>query len=240
MSSKDLVEKSEKPFWLQPPWMILFDIIRLYRVKPWDVNLAHLLTTLLAEMRRRGYIDFSASGVALLSSATIYRMKTELILKMEAPPTPPPVSKLQEDLPPPIQLPFRYEYTSTTIEQLLDSLEETLKLEPAAMEKLKLQPITPPPPSIPELDKFIVEIEEQIERMYSKIVSMIEGKKYIAFSEIATGIKRLEIVRAFIILLFLACRGKLQLWQEEEFGEIYVSLTEGGLDVDRATTTGIV
>jgi len=239
MASEDLVEKAEKPFWLQPPWMILFDIIRLHKVKPWDVNLSHLLTTLLAEMRRRGYIDFTASGIALLSSATIYRMKTELILKMEAP-SQVQVPKPPEYLPPPIQLPFRYEYTSTTIEQLLDSLEETLKVEPAIMEKLKLQPITPLPPSLPELDQFMVEIEEQIERMHRKIVSMIGGKKYLSFSEIATSLKRLEQVRAFIILLFLACRGKLQLWQEEEFGEIYISLAEGGLDVGRATTTGIV
>ena len=242
MSNEDLAEKTEKaekPFWLQPPWMILFDIIRLYRVKPWDVNLSHLLTTLLAEMRRRGYIDFTASGVALLSSATIYRMKTELILKMEAPP-PPQIPKPKDYLPPPIQLPFRYEYTSTTIEQLLDSLEETLNAEPAIMGKLKLKSITPPPPSIPELDQFMVEIDEQIERMHRKIVSMIKGKRYIPFSEIATGLKRLEMVRAFIILLFLACRGKLQLWQDEEFGEIYISLAEGGLNFGRAATTGIV
>lgn len=231
--------KAEKPFWLQPPWMILFDIIRLHRVKPWDVNLSHLLTTLLTEMRRRGYIDFTASGIALLSSATIYRMKTELILKMEAPP-PVQVPKPPEYLPPPIQMPFRYEYTSTTIEQLLDSLEETLKVEPEMMEKLKLKPITPPPPSIPELDQFMVDIEEQIEQMHGKIISMIGGKRYISFAEVATGLKRLEIVRAFIMLLFLACREKLQLWQEEEFGEIYISLPEGGLDIGRTTAAGIV
>jgi len=94
---------SEKPFWLRPPWAVLFDLIRLQKVRPWDVNLNHLLTTLTGEMRKRGYVDFTASGIALFSSSVIYRMKSELILKLEEPPKP-PVERPIEFLPPPLQL----------------------------------------------------------------------------------------------------------------------------------------
>lgn len=227
-------KQEEKPFWLQPPWMILFDLIKLYKIKPWDVNLTNLLTTMLSEMRRRGYIDFTASGVALLSSATIYCMKTELILKMEAPSQPSVLPKPTEYMPPPIQLPFRYEYTSTTIQHLLDSLEEALRTEPEILAKLKLQPLaTPPPPSIPELDQFMTEIEDQIEKLYQKVSTIARGKKPIPFTTITTGLKRLDTIRAFIIILFLASRGKIQLWQEKEFGDIYISLTEGELTIGR-------
>lgn len=215
----------EKPFWLQPPWMILFDIIRLHRLRPWDVNLAYLLNSLLSEMRRRGYIDFTASGIALLSSATIYRMKTELILKLEEPPMPPP-PKIAEVLPPPIQLPIRYEYTTTSIEQLIKMLDEALKAEPTLL-KSRLKPITPAPPVLQQLDQFIVEIEEHIERMYTKIAEMAVKENLVSFSKLITGLKRLEIVRVFLIILFLACRGKINLWQEQEFGEIYISLPGG-------------
>lgn len=229
--------KGEKPFWLQPPWMILFDLIRLHKLKPWDVNLSYLLTSLLSEMRRRGYIDFTASGIALLSSATIYRMKTELVLKMEEPPKV-VLPKPPEYLPPPIQLPFRYEYTATTIEQLLQSLEEALREEPGLAERLKLHPVTPPPPAMPELDQFMTEIEEQIGRMLEKIIQLMRQEKFISFSKITSGLKRLEMVRTFLIILFLACRGHIQLWQEEEFGEIYISLPSGGPSV--GTTPGTV
>lgn len=217
----------EKPFWLQPPWMVLFDIIRLHRLKPWDVNLSYLLNSLLTEMRKRGYIDFAASGIALLSSATIYRMKTELVLKLEEPPMPPP-PKIPEVLPPPIQLPFRYEYTTTSIEQLLKVLDEALKAEPAILEsKLKLKPIIPAPPILQQLDQFMVEIEEHIERTYSKIAKLAVEENLVPFSKIITGLKRLEVVRVFLIILFLACRAKINLWQEQEFGEIYISLPGG-------------
>jgi len=239
MSSKGTVTNVEKPFWLQSPWMILFDLIKLHKVKPWDVNISYLLTSLLTEMRRRGYIDFTASGIALLSSATIFKMKTELVLKLEVPPIPPP-PKIPEFLPPPIRLPFRYEYTTTTIEQLLKSLEEALKEEPAIAERLKLQPIALPPPALPALDQFMVEIEEQIDNMLIKITELATETKYIAFSKLIAGLKRLDAVRTLIVVLFLACRGQIQLWQEEEFGEIYISLLEGGLRIGGTTPTGIV
>ncbi|MEM4246003.1 MAG: hypothetical protein QW390_01765, partial [Candidatus Bathyarchaeia archaeon] len=76
---------SDRPFWLSPPYSILFDLISLYRIRPWDVEIAPVLNSFLEEMREKGFIDFSASGTALLSSAIIHRMKSESLLKIEAP-----------------------------------------------------------------------------------------------------------------------------------------------------------
>lgn len=211
----------EKPFWLRPPWMILFNLVKLRRMRPWDVKVSYLLNTLLAEMRRQGYLDFTASGIALLSSATVYRMKTELILKLEEPPPPP--KKVEDFIPPPIQLPFRYEYTSTTIKSLLQALEEAMKGvgdgKPA-----KPEPILPEPAILEQLDQFMIDIENKIDEMYGKVAELARKMEIIPFSKIVTGLKRIEVIRSLILLLFLACRGQINLWQKAEFGEIYVSL----------------
>lgn len=211
--------QSEKPFWLRPPWAVLFDLIRLQRVRPWDVNLSYLLTTLIGEMRRKGYIDFSAAGIALFSSATIYRMKSELVLELQEPPTP-PSEKPAEFIPPPIQLPFRYEYTSTTVDNLLQALDEALKNENLELHP-RLIPITPALPVVQEVDEFMVDIEGKIEKMYQNISQFKD--ETISLSKLTAGLKRLEAIRVFLLILFLACRGKIQLWQEENFGEIYIS-----------------
>ncbi|HEY4656929.1 MAG TPA: hypothetical protein VIH34_00405, partial [Candidatus Bathyarchaeia archaeon] len=63
-----MTETAEQ-YWLKPPYAVLFDLLHLHRVKPWDVNLASILSELLSEMKGRGFIDFSVSGTALLSSA---------------------------------------------------------------------------------------------------------------------------------------------------------------------------
>ncbi len=218
---------AERPFWLKPPWMVLFDLIKLHRVRPWDVNISYLLDTLIVEMKKRGFIDFTASGVALLSSSTIYRMKTELILQLEEPPKPPP-ERPEEALPPPIQLPYRYEYKLTTFDSLLGALEDALKGEALLDMRPKLMPITPAPPMVQEIDQFMVNIEENIDRMYERIMQLTKEEPTIPFSRLTTSQRRIDIVRSFILVLFIACRGKIQLWQDQEFGEIYLGLSREG------------
>jgi segregation and condensation protein A len=203
--------------------MILFDLVRLQRVRPWDVNLSNLLSSLIGEMGKKGYIDFKASGIALLSSSTIYRMKSELVLDLQEPPQV-LIEKPIEFLPPPIQLPYRFEYTSTTINNLLNALEETLKTETIIEKRPKLVPIIPAPPMIHELDEFMVEIEDRIAEIYQKIVQLTRDKEMIPLSSLTSGLQKLEIIRIFLLILFIACREKIQLWQEEDFAEIFISL----------------
>jgi len=228
MSNETLVvSQAEKPFWIRPPLTVLFDLIRLQRVRPWDVNLSYLLTILLGEMKKGGYIDFTTAGIALLSSATIYRMQSELILELQEPPTP-PSEKLVEYLPPPIQPPLRYEHLSTTIDHLLQALEEALKNESAVELHPKIIPIMPTQPIIQEIDEFMIAIEKNIENLYKSILRF--GDKVIPFSKLTVGLKRLEVIRVFLLVLYLTCRNKIQLWQEEDFGEIYLSIKKCDLN----------
>lgn len=217
---------AKKPFYFQPPWNILFELHKLERVRPWNVNISFLLTSFLEEMSKQGEVDFRASGVALDSSATIHLMKSRLLLKLEEPPPqpkPPP-----DFLPPPLLYPLRYELTSTTIHHLLDALDEALKGEQIFALKPRLEPVLPPPPEIlPPVDLYLMEIETQMKRLYRFLLHLAHEEKLIIFSKIIAGMEKLEAIKRFIVLLFLAQKGKISLWQEEEFGEIYVTIAEG-------------
>jgi len=212
-----------KPFYLQPPWNILFEIHKLEKVKPWNVNISFLLASFIEEMQKQGDVDFRASGVALDSSAFIYLMKSKLLLKLEEPPAPP---KLPADfVPPPIFLPLRYELTSTTIEQLLEALDSVLKGERLLPLKPRLEPILPPPTEIfPEIDRYLMEIEDLMEKLYNEMLHLTKEKPFLNFTNFIAEKDKLEAIHTFILLLFLAQKQKIWLWQEEEFGEIYISL----------------
>lgn len=212
-----------KPFYLRPPWNILFEIHKLEKVKPWNININFLLTSFLDEMEKQGEVDFRASGVALDSSALIYLMKSKLLLKLEEPPAQP---KLPSDfIPPPIFLPLRYELTSTTIEQLLEALDSVLKGEKLLPLKPIQEPILPLPMEImPEFDRYLMEIETLMEELYSDMLHLSEGKQFLNFTNLIFSKDRIEAIRTFVLLLFLAQRQKIWLWQEEEFGEIYISV----------------
>lgn len=214
-----------RPFYSQPPWNILFELHKLRKVRPWDVNIAFLLGSFVEEMEKSGDVDFRASGVALDSSSLIYLMKSKLLLKLEEPPAPP---KARPDfLPPPLFLPLRYELTSTTIQHLLDALDEVLKGERSLALKTHIEPILPSPPDfLPPVDVYLMEIEKQMERLYGSLLRFADNGRLIVFSKVIAGLEKLDAVKTFIVLLFLAQSGKISLWQEENLSDIYITLSE--------------
>lgn len=224
---------SKKPFFLYPPWNILFEVHRLEKLSPWNINISFLLNSFLDEMAKRGEVDFRASGVALDSSAFIYLMKTKLLLKLEEPPV--AAQKPSDFVPPPLFLPLRYELTSTTIKDLLEVLDEVLKGERLLPLKPHLEPILPPPPSdlLPQIDLYLMAIEEQMEMLYDQLVGRVKDGGPIQFFAFVRGFERLEAIRTFILLLFLAQRGKVGLWQDTESGDIYITLGENAYGTSR-------
>ena len=215
---------ARRPFYLRPPINILFDLNRIDKLAPWNVNIAFLLKQFMSEMERMGKVDFRASGVALDSSALIYLMKSKLLLTLQEPPPPP---KIQKDfVPPALFLPLRHELTSTTIQHLLDVIEEVLKGEKlAVIDKVVAQPILPQASDLmPQFDKFIAELESQMNNLYARLLQMVKGTGIIEFTNLVKGLQRIEAVRTFILLLFLAQDGLVNLWQNEETEEIYIAV----------------
>jgi segregation and condensation protein A len=203
--------------------MILFDLLRLHRIKPWDVNITYLLNAFLAEMKKQGFIDFSASGTALLSSSMIHRMKSELVLKMEEPPKP-PIARPNEEVPPPLPFPIRFEYTSTSIEQVLSVLEEVLKRESVALADRKS--LLSPPEILEQMDEFLANIEKNIEVFYVSLLRKAAGSPTLSFMQLTKDSTLLDAVRAFIMLLFLVMQNRVSLSQKEDRGDIIISFPE--------------
>jgi len=215
-----------KPFYFRPPWNILFDLQLLERLNPWDINLSFLLLSFLEEMERRTEVDFRASGMALSSSATVHLLKSELLLKLEQPPSiPEPPSDF---IPPPLILPLRYELTTTTIQNLLEALDNALKTEKLFSLKMPARTsFLPPAEVIPSINVYLMELEEQMERLLKKMHSLFDEGKVITLSKLVLGLEKLDQIRNFIILLFLAQKNGVTLWQEENSDEVFITINGG-------------
>ena len=217
------MEEITKPFWMRPPYLILFDLLRLHRVKPWDVDIAELLNSFMAQMKKNGYVDFSASGTALLSSSVVHRMKSEIVLKMEEPPKP-PTPRPNDEVPPALPFPLRFEYTATSVVEILRTLQEALANEQAVLAR---KPFILSPPSVFEqFDQFLANIEENIENYYGHLIKLSIRGLPLSFRELVKGQTLIEAVRVFIMLLFLASEKKIILTQDENGSDLYVRLGE--------------
>jgi chromatin segregation and condensation protein Rec8/ScpA/Scc1 (kleisin family) len=106
------------------------------------------------------------------------------------------------------------------------------------LERMTAQPILPTPSEIlPQLDRYLMEIELQMERLYASLCERVKGTGIIEFSTLTKGVTRLEAIRTFILLLFLAQEGKVSLWQNEEAEEIYITIGELKLAENRQTSS---
>jgi chromatin segregation and condensation protein Rec8/ScpA/Scc1 (kleisin family) len=71
-----------------------------------------------------------------------------------------------------------------------------------------------------------MEIELQMEKLYASLSERVKGAGIVEFSTLTKSATRLEAIRTFILLLFLAQEGKINLWQNEESEEIYITVGE--------------
>ena len=218
-----------RPFYLRPPWNILFDTSKLEKLTPWNVNISYLLNSFLSEMEKNGKVDFRASGVALDSSALIYLMKSKLLLILQEPPAQP--KPPGDYVPPPLFLPLRHELTSTTIHHLLEVLDDVLKGERLShLDRVVPQPVLPAFSDImPQFDAFLQEIETQMNQFFDLLCEKVRGTGIIEFSTLAKDVPRMEAIRIFMLLLFLAQDVKVNLRQNEETEELYIAV--GNLNI---------
>jgi chromatin segregation and condensation protein Rec8/ScpA/Scc1 (kleisin family) len=186
-------------------------------------------------MENAGEVDFRASGVALDSSALIYLMKSKLLLSLQEPPEPPKPSI--GFIPPPLFLPLRQELTSTTIQNLLDVLDEVLKGEKIhRIDRIAAKPVLPLVTDIlPQFQVFLNELEEEMDSLYELICEKVKGAGSIEFPTLIKDKNRLEAINTFILLLFLAQVNKVNLWQNEETEELYIVL--GNLKIGKEKPT---
>ncbi|MDH5363453.1 MAG: hypothetical protein OEY99_02905 [Aigarchaeota archaeon] len=216
MTSRD---ENREPPWIRTPWRILFEVTRLSKIKPWDIDLRRLINSFSQELRRRGFVDFSAAGVVLLSSSIIHRAKTESILEADQPKTPKQPST--DYVPPPIQLPVRSDYTTTTMAELVAALDKVLRDMAAVQEAAP-----PAPPSIDvKVEDFLLRVEEEMTDLQDTIAAILEKEESFPFIRLIQGATRLEAARLFILLLFIAARGAVTLSQDED-EELYVRRPE--------------
>jgi chromatin segregation and condensation protein Rec8/ScpA/Scc1 (kleisin family) len=215
-----LTERKEKPYYLRQPWDILFRENKLEKVSPWDINLVELLTSLFEEMERVG-IDYRIAGTAVNSSVYIYLKKAELLLAMEEPPTP-PEERGEVYLPPPVPLPFRFEFTTTSVQDLINALERALQEESGhgAVPQLPTLPI--PVPNFLDFEQYLLEVEARSDELLEKMRVTVDSE--LRLSKMIQGLGWLDAVRLFMMLLFLAQRMEIDLDQDEEETDVMIKV----------------
>jgi hypothetical protein len=171
----------------------------------------------LGQIRVGGYVDFERSGVALLSSAIIFRRKTEELLKLEEPPKPPAEGKppVEYDRPVlPIDLPLRTAHPVVDSSELFSDLVELLMR--ALRERKVFVGSTEVAEDLIVPDLFLEEIEKRVKSLEDRLALFTRESGRVDALALFSGLDYLEAVRTFIVLLFVLSSTNYELIGEGE------------------------
>ncbi len=214
------------PVIFDQPFQILLDLARDDKIDPWDVDIDKLANLYASKVREMKKLDLRVSGRALCSASVLLRMKAD---------NPPYdgeneeedelIENLDFDMPDlgPITL-IRQNHQQITLSDLAGSLEDVLeKKESTETKEKKVKKVQD---IMWEVDDYHINIEEHIEEFHEKIALLAGKKQKINFIQLLPQKDKKEICKNLLLALFLWSRGKINLEQEEHFGEIYIELLE--------------
>jgi segregation and condensation protein A len=203
----------------KPPLDLLFNPSILSKKDVWDIDVRSLLEMLLKLLSESGRKDLRVCGIAALSSSLIYRLKVESIFRLEKIATMRRgIESVEGEKPVPllksIEVPYRLESTyPVTLEELLAVLENMITdlANPRKTTKqLHIEAV-----QNFDFNDYLVKFEQIVQSYEEMIFDIVSADKFVLFRKLTEKMDRIEIVRCFIAVLYLALKGRIVVNQED-------------------------
>jgi len=216
---------------------ILLDLIRSEQMNPWDIDISILSQRYIESVRKMQEANFLISGKILLACALLLKIKSNKLVNEE-------IYNFDSQL-------FRQEETFEELEQLFDEAPNpeyekprlTIKTPMPRKRKVTLQDLMSALQKAldverrrnikkelfdsikVEIPQKKIDISEIITDIYNKILDYFKTKKEkLTFTNLVNSDKKEDKVYTFIPLLHLDNQEKVNITQEEPFGEISIEI----------------
>lgn len=220
----------ERPYWSEYPIVLLVNPLSLTTIDPLDVDISALLARLLQKMYEHGGINFRISGVALYSSSLLLKLQTESVLSdFNNGKTNDKVDEKPQI--PTLRQPFIRQSGSISFDELIISFKQALRQE--ILKKQRSTKRHKKPPIKFPIDALNVPLEEDIDvegmihDVFLKIKTLIanNNNNALLFDDlIKTASSIEEIIQLFLAILYLHFYKKINIFQNEDTLDIYISL----------------
>ncbi|MFH0955166.1 MAG: segregation/condensation protein A [Candidatus Micrarchaeota archaeon] len=216
----------------QPAWKtILLEIVRQEKMDPWNINVIELADKYLAKINALENASLRIPANAILACAILLKHKAKSLTlesiedEMEA------ASRQQ-------LTPEERALLAGTIPELREarsgregrvSLDELVKTIEVMLNKSRSSPkftkIYGEPNFVLPFSGF--DIEQKMKEVLELVQKKADSQGLVLFSQLVGGDSHPnDVINVFVPLLFLNNNGKLALWQEEFWNEIFISLNK--------------
>lgn len=232
----DLLVKKNEVTWQT----IIYELINSGEMDPWNVDLSKLSSKYITAIKNLKEHNFFISGKMVLASALLLRMKSDRLLNEHIAEFDSVLYPVDEDLLLEEESDYKYAIEGANIPKLMVkspqsrkrqvSLNELMKALEKALEvdeRRRIRKIYEEP-IIQEavMPKNVYNISDLIKSVYEKIIYMFHKKEVLDFSELLESDSKEDKIATFIPLLHLCNQQKIDINQEEAFGEIKITLMD--------------
>ncbi|RME54763.1 hypothetical protein D6777_02780 [Candidatus Woesearchaeota archaeon] len=231
----DIIVKENEITWQS----IIMDLIKTEQMNPWDVDISLLTQEYLKRVKELKKTNFFVSGKVLLAAALLVKIKSNKLLEEDIsnfdsilfhqPETYDELDDFMEfqerpkfDVPALAIKTPQARKRRISVKDLIGALERALEVNKRRiLRQERLWNFEKP-----EIPEKKVDITVLIKSMYEKIISLFKKKENITYSKLLPEgkIEKRDKILTLYPLLHLATQDKIDLHQEEHFGEIEVSV----------------
>ena len=204
---------------------ILYYIVSIENLDPWNLDLVKLTDSFLEFLKRVKELDFRIPAKVLFIAVILLKLKVESLLHKEEKKVEESIEKYSEmpeidlssiKLEPPLK---RLPKTQVTIDELIRALRKVLEFKEKKFRRIFFAR------KKVEKNIQIEDIEKRIEKVFLEIKNKMGKREMLNFKELVEKWEKEKIIFYFIPLLHLEMKGKVTIWQEEFFKDLFIRLS---------------
>jgi len=217
----------------QPAWKtILIELVKKEKMDPWSIDIAELAGKYLSKINALTTTDLRLPANAILASALILKFKSNVLRLseiddedefLEQKKNMSPEERAEFDaLLPDLKNIRKIREGKVSLDELVLSIEKMLKSSKKKSDKqFKSRDRTTFKIPLPDF-----QIDKEMEKVYLLIEKKADSQGLVLFSALVNNNSdsNKSIVRTFLPCLFLTNKGKINMWQDTFFGEIFISV----------------
>ena len=216
---------------------ILYDLVKTEEMNPWDIDISLLSRKYLETVKKLQEMNFSVSGKVILASAIMLRMKSQKLLEEDIVRFESIFNPIEEEfIPegldqesldaleknkivviPKMPQPRR---RKVSLNDLIFALQKALRVDQRRVIRKEYAldvPLVVPP-------EKRANINDLIDNIYNKIVNVFKTEKKLTFERLVQSDRREDKIATFVPLLHLDHQRRIDLMQDEHFGEIEIKV----------------
>ncbi len=218
---------------------IIYDLVKSEQMDPWNIDISLLSKRYLDTIKSLKEHNFFISGKMILASAILLKLKSvkllnediaefdgylfqseESLLDYEDQ----QIQEQQEMIPGLLIKTPQPRKGKVNLDDLMNALKKALNVENKRVIRRSYETAINEA-KIPER-KY--DLHLLIKDVYEKVVKLFENRKTLTFNELVNSDRKEDKILTFVPLLHLSNQNRVDLNQQEHFGDIYIDLMKGG------------